>query len=228
MTPTFRDRAVLIEETLVVADLHLGRAETSAVEAPVSDGQDVCGRLASLSAALDPETVVLAGDVLHAFESVPRGVAETLSEIDRRIGADAEIVVVTGNHDTMLDQVWEGETTDSHWIDAETLVVHGHELPAAEAKRYVLGHDHPTIEIEGQRHPCFLRGAGGPDGSTVLVLPAFNRFTAGVVINHLRAEEFQSPLVVDTDVLEPIVRDTAGETLRFPRLGAFRDRLPGQ
>jgi putative SbcD/Mre11-related phosphoesterase len=228
MTPAFRDRAVLIGETLVVADLHLGRAETSAVEAPVGDGQDICERLASLSSALDPETVVLAGDVLHAFESVPRGVAETLSEIDRRISDGTEIVIVTGNHDTMLDRVWDGPTNDSHWIDAETLVVHGHERPAVEADRYVLGHDHPTIKIEGQRHPCFLQGAGGPDGSTVLVLPAFNRFTAGVVINQLHADEFQSPLVVDTDVLEPVVRDGTGETLQFPQLGAFRDRLPSR
>lgn len=230
MTLSFRDRALLIEDTLVVADLHLGRGKQSAVEAPVGDGQDVCERIGSLCEALEPETVVLAGDVLHAFETVPSGVEAQLRAIDEHVtAAEATLVVVTGNHDTMLEQVWAGPTTSSHWIDSETLVVHGHEQPGVEADRYVLGHDHPTIEIEGQRHPCFLQGDGGPDGSAIVVLPSFNRLTAGVVINRRYARDFQSPLVTDVDALEPIVRDeTAGETLRFPPLGTFRDRLAGR
>lgn len=230
MTLTFRDRALLVGDTLVVADLHLGRVAQSAVEAPVGDGRDICERFTTLCATVEPERVVLAGDVLHAFQTVPEGVETRLRTIRDRVAAvGATLVVVAGNHDTMLERVWEGPTTSSHWIDSETLVVHGHERPGVEADRYVLGHDHPTIEIEGQRHPCFLRGPGGPDGSTVVVLPAFNRFPSGVVINRRYADDFQSPLVTDVDALEPIVRDeTAGETLRFPPLGTFRDRLSGR
>jgi len=230
MTLRFLDRALLIGDTLVCADLHLGRAETSAVEAPIGDGGDARDRLESLCDAVDPETVVLAGDILHAFETVPRGVQRRMEEIHECVtAAGAALVVLKGNHDTMLDRVWDGSVTDHHHLDAETVAVHGHEEPPVGASRYVLGHDHPAIEIEGQRYPCFLQGPGGPDEATVVVLPAFNRFTSGVVINQLHARAFQSPLVVDTDVLEPIVRDeTAGETLRFPQLGAFRDQLSGQ
>lgn len=230
MPLTVRDRALLVGETLVCADLHLGRAETSAVQAPVGDGRDVRDRLESLCERLDPETVVLAGDVLHAFETVPKGVDRRLAEIHERVSATgATLVVLEGNHDTMLDRVWDGPVVDHHRLDAETVVVHGHEEPSVAADRYILGHDHPTIEIEGQRHPCVLQGPGGPSGATVVILPAFNRFTSGVVVNHLHAREFQSPVVVDTDVLEPMVRDEGhDETLRFPPLGTFRDQLSGR
>ncbi|MCU4717956.1 metallophosphoesterase [Halapricum hydrolyticum] len=227
MTVTFRDRAVLMDGTLVLADLHFGRAATSAVEAPIEDGQDVLGRLEELLEATAPRTVVLAGDVLHAFDTIPSMVDDRLAALEERvIDADAELVVVAGNHDTMLGEVWDGPIADRYRIDERTVVVHGHERPDVEAERYVLGHDHPVIEIEGQRQPCFLQGPGGPDGAEALVLPAFNRFTAGVPINGMDATDFQSPLVVAAEPLEPIVRDEhAGETLRFPQLGSFRHYL---
>lgn len=227
MPPTFRDRGLLLGETLVLADLHLGRAATSAVDAPLDDGADISKRVGRLLRALAPEHVVLAGDVLHAFDTVPEGVSDRLVELREQVQqTNGELVVVAGNHDAMLETVWDGEIVDAHWLDGDTVVVHGHAEPDVSAERYVFGHDHPAIEIEGQRHPCFLQGPGGPDGATVLVLPAFNRFTAGVPINGMTAADFDSPLVTDADVLAPVVRDDeAGETLKFPELDRFRHRL---
>jgi len=227
MAPTYRDRAVLLDGTLVLADLHLGRGEASPVEVPVGDGADVLERSTRLLAELDPETIVLAGDVLHAFDSVPYGVGEWLRTLRDRVHEHgADLVVVAGNHDAMLDAVYDGGAVDVHRLDDDTAVVHGHEEPGVDAGRYVLGHDHPTIEIEGQRHPCWLVGPGGPAGRDLLVLPAFNRLATGVTVNGMRAGDFQSPLVTDTGALAPVVRDAdAGETLRFPPLADFRHRL---
>lgn len=227
MAPTYRDRAVLFGETLVLADIHLGRGATSTVEVPLGDGADVVERLRELLAEFEPAEVVLAGDVLHAFETVPYAAAEQLDRLIARVReAGAQLVVVAGNHDTQLDTVFDGDIVDAHWLDEETAVVHGHETPAIEASRYVLGHDHPSIEIEGQRRPCWLQGPGGPDGAALLVLPAFNRLAPGVAVNGMRAADFQSPLVVDADALAPVVEDhDSGETLSFPPLGDFRHRL---
>lgn len=227
MEPTFRDRAVLLGETLVVADLHLGRGAASTVEAPLGDGEDVLERLEALLSAFEPATVVLAGDVLHAFERVPRGVRQRVEDLREIVeAAGARPVVVAGNHDAMLDGVWEGTVVDRHALEEGSVVVHGHEDPETDAERYVLGHDHPTIEIEGQRHPCWLRGPGGPSGAELLVLPAFNRLAPGVAVNGMHAGDFQSPLVVDADSLAPVVWDAdAEEALSFPPLGRFRHRL---
>lgn len=223
----FHDRAVLAGNALVVADLHLGRARASAVEAPVGDGADVLDRLESLLVDHDPATLVVAGDLLHSFDRVPRGVVDRLDDLRRAAReSGTRPVVVPGNHDTMLDSVWDGPTTDAYRLDGETAVVHGHETPAVEAERYLLGHDHPTIEIEGVRRPCWLRGPAGPAGTEVVMLPAFTRFASGVTVNGMTAGDFQSPLVNDADALAPVVWDAdAGGALSFPPLGEFRHRL---
>jgi len=225
--PLFRDRALLLGDALVVADLHLGRGAASAVEAPVPDGEDVLDRLDALVRTHDPETMVLAGDVLHAFDTVPAGVRPRLRAVETLAAeTDTELVTLEGNHDAMLGTLRHGPVADSHRLDESTVVVHGHESPAVTADRYVLGHDHPTIEIEGQRRPCWLVGPGGPGGAEPVVQPSFTRFAPGVTVNGMDAAAFQSPLVTDADALAPVVwDDEAGDALRFPPLGEFRHRL---
>jgi len=222
----FRDRAVLIADTLVLADLHLGQAEASRVELPVGNGRDVRDRLGSLLDATEPATVVFAGDLLHSFDTVPFAVTRTLDAVvDEARERDVEPVAIAGNHDTMLDTVWDGDIRGEYRV-GDTVVCHGHVEPDADAARYVLGHDHPTIEVESRRRPCYLVGDEQYRGASVVVLPAFSRLPRGVAVNDMRASDFQSPLVTDLDALAPVVWDAdAGETLAFPPLGAFRHRL---
>ena len=221
----FRDRAVLIEDTLVLADLHIGQS-SRAVELPVGAGEDMTERLGALLDQFGPSKVVIAGDLLHAFEGVPRGVTRTVEMITRTVReAGAELIVLRGNHDTLLEAVWDGPTANSHRI-GETVITHGHVTPDTAADRYVIGHDHPTIVIEGDRRPCYLAGDGVYRGADVLVVPAFNRLVAGVPVNELTGDEFMSPLVPTAGALAPIVRDeSAEETLVFPPLEAFRHKL---
>lgn len=228
MRVEYRDRAVFLPDhgTLVVADVHLGRDETSALEVRVGEHEDVTGRFAALCARYDPDTVLVAGDLLHSFSTLPRGVAASVAEMKRAArDADARLVVVRGNHDTMLDDVWDGPTADEFRV-GEWVVCHGHEAPEADAAGYLVGHDHPAIEIEGQRQPCYLRGEGAPDGAALLMLPAFTPLAPGVLVNRMYTRDFQSPLVADADALAPVVRDEAGgEALAFPPLRALRRLL---
>lgn len=224
----FCDRAVFLpaESTLVFSDVHLGRDETSDVQVRLGEHEDVTGRFESLCDRFEPEEVVVAGDLLHSFSTLPRGVLETVREL-RRIAekTDATLVVTPGNHDTMLAKLWDGPTETEYRV-GDWVVTHGHEMPTLEAERYLVGHDHPTIEIEGQRRPCYLYGAGGYQGADVLMLPAFTRLAAGVPVNRLSGPELQSPLVRDLDSYRPVVRDeTADETLTFPPLEEFRRLL---
>jgi metallophosphoesterase superfamily enzyme len=125
----------------------------------------------------------------------------------------------------MLDAVLSAKTSPTVRI-GETVVCHGHVEPEADAGRYVVGHDHPAITIEGQKRPCYLVGEGVYEGSDLLVLPAFSRLVAGARIDDMRTDDFLSPLVTDVGALRPIVRDTESkESLEFPPLGEFRHRL---
>jgi hypothetical protein len=170
--------------------------------------------------------VVVAGDLLHAFEMVPRTVEAAVADLAKRVReAGATLTVVPGNHDAMLDSVWSGPTEPEHRV-GDTVICHGHEEPETAADRYVIGHDHPTITIEGQRRPCYLVGEGVYRGADLVVLPAFNRLLRGVEINDMTAPDFMSPLVTDADALAPVVWDEDGrEALSFPPLGTFRHRL---
>ena len=222
----FGDRAAVVDGTLVVADLHVGRGTGGSLELPVGSNTEMVERFRSLLDRHDPEEVVVAGDLLHSFQTVPRTVDDTVAGLRRACrDAGARLVVVPGNHDTMLGSVWDGPTESTYRI-GDTVVCHGHEEPADQGRRYVIGHDHPTIEIEGQRRPCYLVGTEQYRGSAVVMLPSFNALNAGVVVNEMRADDFQSPLVTDTDRLEPVVWDEQGrETLSFPPLGEFRRML---
>ncbi|MBX0321576.1 metallophosphoesterase [Halomicroarcula sp. F13] len=226
MDARYDDRALVVGDTLVVADLHVGRGTGGNLEFPVGSGTDVVERFRSLVERHGPETVVVAGDLLHSFQTVPRTVEDTVAGL-KAVARDAgaRLVVTPGNHDTMLDSVWDGPTEREHRI-GDTVVLHGHEAPDSDADRYVVGHDHPTIVIEGQRRPCYLVGPDQYRGADVVMLPSFNRLNAGVVVNEMSAGDFQSPLVTDADRLEPVVWDeSARQTRSFPPLGEFRRLL---
>ena len=223
----YLDRAVYLPtvETLIVADLHVGRAATSDVELPMGEKSDLLDRLRALVETVEPERVVVAGDVLHSFSSVPYGVPDTLSTIETTIvESGTELVLIAGNHDTILPDVVEVAIEDSVELEDGTVVHHGHELPEVEAPRYVIGHEHPAIVIEGDRHPCFLEGMGQWNGAKVVVLPAFSRFAKGTVINTMETADVMSPLLSDLDACRPVVR-SSDKSLSFPPLGEIRSLL---
>lgn len=251
---SFAERAVYLPEaaTLVLADCHLGRGEASAVDAPIDAADDAVSRLEELLDRFEPDTVVIAGDLLHSFSWVPRGVRKTVDALETAVDdAGAGLVCTPGNHDSMIEEVFDGATADAVALaDGETVVCHGHEEPgeivdAAERidapesdaetdgspSLYVIGHDHPALSVDGRKRPCFLyapesyRTGRGTDAA-VLALPAFSRLARGTTINTRRARDFQSPLVTDVDGAYPVVRDAAGgETLWFPPLGDCRRAL---
>lgn len=232
MDPVYRERAVCIDGTLVLADLHFGKGAASSVEFPLGAEDDEVDRLRRLLDHFDPDEVVLAGDVFHTFEYVPDVAEAALSDVVGAVrGAGARLVVIEGNHDTMLDAVYGGRVRDSYELDVDgerVVVCHGHEEPGVDADRYVVGHDHPAIVIEGQKRPCFLDGRGAYHRSDVLVVPSFNRLVAGVSVNGrvgVSRPEL-SPLVTRVGEFRPVVWDgEAAETLRFPPLAQFEKML---
>jgi len=124
-------------------------------------------------------------------------------------------------------RIHEAYELDASVRGAPVVVRHGHDAPPAEeaAGLYVVGHDHPAIEIEGKRRPCWLYAEDAFRGADVLMLPAFTRLAAGVEVNDMSAREFQSPFVADADPFRPIVARADGDAVEFPPLGEFRRLL---
>ena len=222
------DRAAYVAsaDALVLADVHLGKDATSNVEMGLGEHGDLTGRFEALLGRFEPGTVVVAGDLLHSFSAVPRGVMRSLDALRSSArAAGAQVVVTPGNHDTMLGDLWKGPT-EREYRAGDWLVTHGHEPPESAAERYLVGHDHPAIEIEGQRRPCYLYGEGVYRDADVLMLPAFTRLAVGTPVNGTRDGDLMSPLARRVGAFRPIVWDEAAdETLAFPPLSSFRRLL---
>ncbi|MFC7215510.1 metallophosphoesterase [Saliphagus sp. GCM10025334] len=243
----FLERAVFVPgaNALVLSDLHVGKAAASRVEAPIDDGGDVIDRLERLLGRVDAETVVVAGDLLHSFSAVPRGADWTVTCLERVVAeAGGELVVTPGNHDKMLEAVYDGRAPDACVLaDGKTLVCHGHERPDLERvdaeietesenrkdsslERVVVGHDHPALSVGGRKLPCFLYARDAWRGLDVLMLPAFTRSASGVTINRTRGIDLQSPVIRSLDPFHPVIRDEgADETRWFPPLETCRHLL---
>ncbi|UWG51627.1 putative phosphohydrolase, MPP superfamily [Halalkaliarchaeum sp. AArc-CO] len=226
---TVRDRAAFLSapDALVVADVHVGRDESSSVQFPLGERDDLVDRLDALLVHYDPDTVVFAGDLFHRFDRVSdlsrRGLCELVTACRRR---DTRPVLVGGNHDTRLAAATDNDVHDAYALADGTVVCHGHEEPSVEGHRYVIGHLHPTISIEGNTYPCFLWGREAYDGADVLVLPAFNRLAPGVDVNGVGTADVSTPLAPEIDAFRPIVYDPdSQETLRFPPLSEFHRLL---
>lgn len=221
------DRAAFFPDAdaLVCADLHLGRGHGSSIALPVDTGAETVDRLRALLARFAPAEVVVAGDVLHAFTRVPAPTEAAIEDV-RAVAADAgaALVLVAGNHDAMLETV--ADPVDAHRLADGTVVAHGHDEPALEAQRYVIGHDHPAIVIEGRRRPCVLWGPDAYRGAEVIALPAFDRLAAGTRVWALEARAAQSPFLERVGRYHPVVPDAAtGETYVFPPVSALREFL---
>jgi metallophosphoesterase superfamily enzyme len=225
----FRDRAVYLPDAdaLVAADLHLGTVATSPVEAPLEAGPAIADQLGGLLDWFDPATVVLAGDVLHAFDAVPRAARAAIRSIAERVRADgAELVLIEGNHDAQLAALDVVEPLTAHELADGTVVCHGHERPTVTGRRYIVGHDHPVIEIEGRRRPCALYGPESYGGADVLALPAFNPAVRGTPVNTWKDGDQLSPFLAASARFHPVVWDPdRGESLVFPALDTLEPYL---
>ncbi|MEO7360218.1 MAG: ligase-associated DNA damage response endonuclease PdeM [Gemmatimonadaceae bacterium] len=167
--------------TLVVADLHWGKAATfRAKGVPLPPGITTSD-LERLSAVLDETSaarLVIVGDLLHARAGRHERTLQAISEW-RAAHESLEMVLVRGNHDTHAGDpptALNVECVDGPLIVGPFACQHH---PTAHVSHYVLaGHLHPHVNLRGRgrqslRLPCFAfceRGA---------ILPAFTSFTGG-------------------------------------------------
>ncbi len=173
---------------LLVADVHLGKAQSfRRLGVPVPHGT-TAGTLARLSALLDAtraRSLVVLGDLLHSAHARAPALQATLARWRDRHAA-IEMTLVRGNHDSRAGDPPPAlgiALVDEPWVPAGFARVPGEPVLALchhgrpHPGRHVLaGHDHPCVTLDARardrlRLPCFhFRGEVG-------VLPAFGDFT---------------------------------------------------
>lgn len=172
--------------TLLVADLHLGKAAAfRQAGIPVPEGSALAdlARLERLVAERQPRRLLILGDLFHARSGCTERVFAEFAAMRARITA-TEVLLIVGNHDRSVGRLPAALGIDSCFRTLDEPPFHFVHEPATDLPEpdrtgfTIAGHLHPTLSIRapgGDRiaERCFVAQ------EDVLVLPAFGSFTGG-------------------------------------------------
>jgi len=163
---------------LLLADVHLGKAETfqaQGVPLPSDGDRANLNRLLALAHALQPQRVVVLGDLIHSRIGLTAELRQKLAALPNLLGCPLQLV--GGNHDA--GSWMEGLPAEPPQAQGALWLSHEPMRPPSPGLLNVCGHLHPVALLgrsgDRLRLPCFaLDRAGGQ-----LQLPAFGRLTGG-------------------------------------------------
>ena len=173
--------------TLMVADLHWGKAEVFQRSGVAVSSEVLISDLARLTRALavtKAARLVVLGDLIHAPSGVTADVSRTV-DAWRTQHADIAIELIRGNHDRRftLPASWRIDVHDEALAENGFLLAHE---PDSKSLLFVLGgHIHPVLRMksggDSLRLACFAIG------NNSCLLPAFSEFTGG---HEIKASEW--------------------------------------
>ena len=173
------DRGLFLstENTLIVSDLHLGKAthfQKHGLAIPGEVAKRDLGRLENLVLQYQPARVIIAGDLFHAAHNSEWELFQKwLTK-----WSDTSFHLVKGNHDRLNESFYAsaGLMVHPEQYDLKSgRVVH---IPTsiADDELEISGHIHPGIQLKGRgrqrvRVPCYVVRRNQ------IILPAFSHFT---------------------------------------------------
>ena len=193
------DLALRYKDNLIFSDFHMGYEEylnKQGILAPRFQLEETLKRLKNIFSKAEINRIIINGDLKHEFGTISRQEwNDTLKLLDFLSENCNEIVLIKGNHDTILDIIAEKRNikiVNRFKID-DILIIHGDKLVDIDkdVKKIIIGHEHPAIylkELRVEKYKCFL--AGKYNGKTLIVQPSFNLVLEGTDI---RKEHLLSP-----------------------------------
>lgn len=186
------ERAVFLPKTstLVLSDVHLGKATTFQSQGiPVPGGDDLndLTRITRLLKSTKANQLVIAGDLLHSPFGTSPELVESLNKWLEQ--CPASMTLVCGNHDQRSFRTHPMESVPDLEFDGLRII---HDPDEADDRPAICGHLHPVIRIREKprrslRSPCFwLHGNS-------LVLPSFGTFTGGHPIQPAEGDRVFAP-----------------------------------
>ena len=176
--------------TLLIADLHLGKASTfrkAGIPIPEGSAQKDLARLEFLISNHTIRRLIVLGDLFHSPSGLSARVQEEFRDTRSRC-PNTEIILVRGNHDRSIPKLKESFGIDCivpNLSEPPFFFTHQSEHTSPRSQETLLtvaGHVHPTISINSPSGDRFTERCFLLEGDT-LVLPAFGSFTGGHQIN---------------------------------------------
>jgi uncharacterized protein len=199
------------ERALIVADLHVGKADVfraRGIPIPAGSSAQTLARLthaltrAGEISANPAAQIVVLGDFFHAKESLNESVLQAL-QTWRAAHKEIAITIVEGNHDQHAGTKLLAQISDIRVVEEPFNLVpfaFAHHPPEnATGSAYTLyGHIHPCAvlrsRVDRMRVPCFVFGERSG------VLPAFGVFTGGHVVTPGEGETVYA--IADTTIVK--------------------------
>lgn len=199
------DRAIYwpSEKTLLVADIHIGKAASfraGGIPIPHGTTQETLTRLSRCISIYETTHIVFLGDFLHSAKSRAKNTFETVEKW-RDEYHSIKLTLIRGNHDRHAGDPpanWNIDCVTEPYILGPFALCHHPQSAVAE---YVLaGHLHPAVSLReygGKRLTlrCFWFG------EKVGVLPSFGEFTGSYIISPERQDKI---FVVAGDTVVPM------------------------
>ncbi len=193
------DLGLLIKDQniLVLADFHIGYEEAlnkQGILVPKFQFKDVIKRLGNIFSELKKikiDKIIINGDIKHEFGRISEQEwRETLRLLDFLEKHCKEIILVKGNHDTILGPIAKKKKVSvvDYYFAGDVLIMHGHRIPnkniLKKAKTIIIGHEHPVVslkeDIRTEKFKCFLKGKY--KRKKLIVMPSFCLATEGTDI----------------------------------------------
>ncbi|PTD94670.1 hypothetical protein C9439_01305 [archaeon SCG-AAA382B04] len=216
----------------IISDLHIGLEDkliNQGISFPFKEIELLKNNLKEILSSYEIEKVVYNGDILHEFSGVPYAVPQKLDKI---LALETQHVFINGSHDTMLDALLDKRDFVNHQfiLEDEVAITHGdkeiEELKNRDYQLLVVGHDHPSLEIHGEKKDCFLKQEKCYKNKDVLITPAFSRLSEGIRVNELSSTDLMSPYLESCRVGDfEVIIEVENEVLHFPKLREFREKL---
>ena len=187
------------EETLVIADLHFGIESDLARHGWhfQSRSKERAERVLALVRELEPDRLLLLGDVKQSIPMTTWQEHQELPEVLAAFRAAAPLQILPGNHDAGLERFLDdGELLRSTGVVIDDVgYLHGHTVPdpALAGHLIIIGHHHPVVSLIDEvgcaaRMPAYLRapldekvmwgtGGAGANQTRALLMPAFNELS---------------------------------------------------
>lgn len=211
-------------KTIIISDLHIGFEESlgkQGVLVPRTQYKQIIKRLDWITSNVKVEKVILNGDVKHEFGTISQQEwREVLRLIEYFEKKNIEIIIVKGNHDTIIGPIARKKQLKEvkEYRHKDILITHGDYVPDKLAPVIIMGHEHPAITLreksKAEKFKCFIKGKYKK--STLIVQPSFNPLTQGTDV---AKEQVLSPLLSNLSKFEVyIVNDKTHEVLPFGKL----------
>ncbi|MFB6193033.1 MAG: metallophosphoesterase [Candidatus Nanohaloarchaea archaeon] len=218
-------------DSLIISDIHLGLESSMTSRGsyvPRFQLEEIKEDIREMKDETCAERILVNGDLKNEFTtsySEKKEISDLLEFLKEEF---EDVILVKGNHDTMIEETVEEQglrLLDSYREDG-VLFAHGHEEIEEEFETVVIGHEHPALALEdeiGTREKvnCFLYGET-EKGKSIVVLPAFSKISNGTNVNEVPSRELLSPVLrnrIDKSTLKAVAVDREAGIFKFPELG---------